>query len=283
MTPPGLSGQNALIQEAFEASVKDKNNIILKYPSTGDYRSAFVTKDIDGDGEDEVLVFYTLKSDEATVRINVLDIIDGEWVSVYDDTGYGSEVASVTFADFNNDGRSEIVIGWSLYEANASKVMTVHTVNTSDGKVRGLDTAVNQSYSYMGITDMDSDGKDEILVTWLDNSDTKLQKSYASLLKMSDDKSITPVGNTVSLDGSVSAYASLKIQKIDKDRAIAYLDAYKGDDSMITEVIWWDSNAHALVAPLLDPETLSNLKTLRSPAVPSLDIDKDGNNRNSRK
>lgn len=276
MTPPGLSGQNALIQEAFEASVKDKNNIILKYPSTGDYRSAFVTKDIDGDNEEEVLVFYTLKTDEATVRINVLDLIDGEWVSVYDDTGYGSEVASVTFADFNNDGRSEIVIGWSLYEANASKVMTVHTVNVSDGKVRGLDTAVNQSYSYMGIADMDSDGKDEILVTWLDNSDTKLQKSYASLLKMSDDKSITPVGNTVSLDGSVSAYASLKIQKIDKNRVIAYLDAYKGDDSMITEVIWWDSNAHALVAPLLDPETLSNLKTSRSPAVPSLDIDKDG-------
>lgn len=276
MTPPSLSGQNALIQQAFESSVKNKNDISLKYPSSGDYRSAFVTEDFDNDGEDEALVFYTLKSDEATVRINVLDFIDDKWVSVYDDIGYGSEVVSVTFDDFNNDRIREIVIGWSLYDANSSKVMTVHSVNLSGGKVRGLDTAVNQNYSYMGIADMDSDGEDEILVTWLDNSDTKIQKSYASLLKMSDKKTFTPVGNTVSLDGSVSTYASLKIQKINKDRAVAYLDAYKGDDSMITEVIWWDKNAHALVAPLLDPETLSNLNTLRTPAVPSMDIDNDG-------
>lgn len=276
MTPPSLSGQNALIQEAFEAAVKNQNDVSLKYPSSGEYRSAFVTKDIDGDDEDEALVFYTLKSDEATVRINVLDFIDDKWVSVYDDSGYGSEVVSVTFADFNDDDSQEIVIGWSLYDANSSKVMTVHSVNISDGKVTGLDTAVNQNYSYMGIADMDSDGKKEILVTWLDSSDSKIQKSYASLLKMSDDKTFTPVGNTVSLDGSVSTYASLKIQKINKDRAIAYLDAYKGDDSMITEVIWWDNKAHALVAPLLDTETLSNLETLRTPAVPSTDIDNDG-------
>ncbi len=276
MTPPSLTGQNALIQQAFESSVKNNNDVSLKYPTSGDYRSAFVTKDIDDDNHDETLVFYTLKSDEATVRINILDFIDGKWVSVYDDAGYGSEVVSVAFDDFDNDNVQEIVIGWSLYDANSSKIMTVHSVNMSNGKVSGLDTAVNQKYSYMGIADMDSDGKDEILVTWLDNSDTKIQKSYASLLKMSDEKTFTAVGNTVSLDGSVSAYSSLKIQKISEDRAIAYLDAYKGDDSMITEVIWWDGNAHALVAPLLDSATLSNLSTLRTPAIASMDIDNDG-------
>lgn len=274
LAPPSLSGTYQEVQTAFRKSVTDKSGIILQYPTSGDYRSSFVMKDIDGDDEDEALVFYILKSDESTVRLNVLDKIDGQWKSLYDETGYGSNVISISFDDFNQDGKMEIITCWSLYEATASKVLTIHEVEQNSGKPLELNTLVNQSYSFTSVADMDRDGFDEVLVTWLDDSDQNHPKSYASLLKQSTDGTISQIGQNVLLDASVSAYSSLKLETVE-GRSVAFLDAYKGEDTMITEVIWWDEAQHALVAPLLDSETLTNLRTVRAPAVPSMDINND--------
>lgn len=274
LAPPSLSGTYQEVQTAFRKSITDKSGIILQYPTSGDYRTSFVMKDIDGDNEDEALVFYILKSDETTVRINVLDKIDGQWKSLYDETGYGSNIISISFDDFNQDGKMEIITCWSLYETTASKILTIHEVEQNSGKPLELNTLVNQSYSFTSVADMDGDGYDEVLVTWLDDSDQNHPKSYASLLKQSKDGTISRIGQNVLLDASVSAYSSLKLETVE-GRSIAFLDAYKGEDTMITEVIWWDEAQNALVAPLLDSESLTNLRTVRAPAVPSMDINND--------
>jgi len=276
LAPPGLTGDKLEIQRAFEASVPEKSGIILQYPTAGDYRSAYVLKDIDGDGQDEAIVFYTLKSDESTVRVNVLDRVGDVWKSVYDEPGYGAKVISIDFDDLNKDGHMELLTCWSIFETTTAKTLTIHSVTKDDAGVLELDALVNQSYTYRAVADMDSDGFNEVLVTWLDNTDQNLPKSYASLLKQAPDGTISQIGQNVSLDASVSAYHSLKLETTADGKSIAFLDAYKGDDAMITEVIWWDDTERALVAPLLDSDTLSNSLTLRSPAVPSMDIDKDG-------
>lgn len=276
LAPPGLTGDKLEIQRAFEASVTDKSGIVLQYPTAGDFRSAYVLKDIDGDGQDEAIVFYTLKSDESTVRVNVLDRVDGVWKSVYDEPGYGARVISIEFNDLNKDGHMEILTCWSIFETTTAKTLTIHSVTTEKNEPPELEVLVNQSYTYRAIADMDSDGFNEVLVTWLDNTDQNLPKSYASLLKQAPDGSITQIGQNVSLDASVSAYHSLKLETTADGKSIAFLDAYKGDDAMITEVIWWDETERALVAPLLDPDTLTNSITMRSPAVASMDINKDG-------
>ncbi|MDO5448764.1 MAG: hypothetical protein Q4F70_04055, partial [Clostridia bacterium] len=181
LAPPSLSGTSQEVQTAFRKSITDKSGIVLQYPTSGDYRSAFVMRDIDGDNEDECLVFYMLKSDESTVRVNVLDKIDGQWQSLYDETGYGSKVISVSFDDLNRDGKVEIITCWSLYESTTSKILTIHEVEKNGEKPLELDTLVNQSYSFANIADMDRDGYDEVLVTWLDTTDQNHPKSYASL------------------------------------------------------------------------------------------------------
>ena len=274
LAPPSLSGTSQEIQTAFRKSITDKSGFILQYPTSGDYRSSFVMKDIDGDNEDEALVFYILKSDESTVRISVLDRVNGQWKALYDEPGYGSKVISVSFDDLNRDGKMEILTCWSLFESTSSKVLTIHEVNNNGEKPLELDTLVNQSYTFSSVADMDRDGFDEVLVAWLDNTDQNHPKSYASLLKQSKDGTISQIGQNVLLDASVSAYSSLTLESVE-GKSIAFLDAYKGEDTMITEVIWWDEEQHALVAPLLDSESLTNLKTVRTPAVPSIDINND--------
>lgn len=274
LTPPSLYGQNAEIQAAFEEAVGD-SGITLHYPSKGKYRSAFVLYDLDNDKENEAIVFYSNQDDEATVRINILDFLDDDWTSVYDDVGYGVDILKVDFDDLNKDGTNEVVCCWQLYESTSSNILTVHSVGSSDGKVKKLIPLANQPYSFTDILDLDGDGNDEIFIAWIDITNPTVSHVYANLLKFDSNGKLANAGKNITLDSSVTSYDSLKLQKID-GKVVAFLDAYKGNDSMITEVIRWDANKKQLVSTLNDPITHVNSSTMRSPAVPSYDIDGDG-------
>ncbi len=274
LSPPSLYGQNSEIQTAFEESV-GKNGIELHYPKDGEYRSAFVLYDLDGDDADEAIVFYSDSSDEATVRINILDCVDDKWKSVYDEPGYGVDILNVAFADLNADGVNEVVCGWQLYESTSSNVLTVHSVESKEGTVLRLLPLANQSYSFKEIVDLDDDGNLEIFIAWIDITDPTLPHVYANLLKYGANGKMTNAGKNISLDSSVTSYGTVKVQKKD-GKVLMFLDAYKGEDSMITEVIGWDAKNNQLTTLMNDSVTHSNLATMRSPAIPSYDIDGDG-------
>lgn len=271
--PPTSEDVNYKIEEAFKNSVDKPENIELVYPTSGDYRSAYIKFDIDSDDVDEVIVFYTLTTDESTIYFALLDYIDGEWKCIDNVSGYGSDVYSVSFSDLNNDGVSEIVVSWTLLNAQIGKTMSVHECNVEDNNINSVNTLINQQYSYMAILDMNSDNEPEIFYTVLSTGNTDSQKSTASLLKMNEDGTITAYGTGVALDGSVSSYTNLYTQKLSDGKYRILLDAAKGTDSMITEVIEWNEAENCLTAPLVNKETLTNSLTLRTPALGCRDID----------
>lgn len=274
LSPPSLYGQGAEIQAAFETAVGNQG-IRLHYPSQGEYRSAFVLSDLDNDKVDEAIVFYSSQDDEATVRINILDCVDDDWVSVYDDAGYGVDILKVDFADLNRDGKCEVVCCWQLYESTSSNVLTVHSVEFKDDKVSKLVPLANQAYTFTDIVDLDGDSADEIFIAWIDITDPTVSHVYANMLKFDENGKLSNVGKNIALDSSVTNYGSLKIQNMDGN-IVAFLDAYKGDDSMITEVIRWDKDKNQLVSIFNDSLTHVNSATMRSPAIPSYDYDGDG-------
>ncbi|MBO4382518.1 MAG: hypothetical protein J5847_00335, partial [Clostridia bacterium] len=57
---------------------------------------------------------------------------------------------------------------------------------------------------------------------------------------------------------------------------IAFVDARKGDNTMFTEVIWWDGVNKTLRAPFTANSTRTNLSTLRATDLLTSDIDEDG-------
>ena len=89
MKPPKLSQQQMEVDAALKAAL-GTNSIKLKYPLSGDYRSAYVFYDIDSDGVEEAIVFYQPSLDESGTRINILDYQEGAWTSVYDVPGEDS-------------------------------------------------------------------------------------------------------------------------------------------------------------------------------------------------
>ena len=60
LTPPKLDAQQ---NEIYQALISSSGAAIqLKYPKSGDYRSAFVVRNIDGEESEEAFVFYESES-----------------------------------------------------------------------------------------------------------------------------------------------------------------------------------------------------------------------------
>ncbi len=272
VTPPAQSEENQEILEAFQNSIGQRTSYQLQFPRSGSYRNAFIKVDLDGDGQNEVLAFYTTPATESLTRINVLDKQDDKWVSVLDQEGYGAAINSVDIDDLNNDHVPEVILTWDKGFSNEVRTLTVQEFSVDRHSNLQMDLLLDQDYKYMGLADMDGDARNELLVVW-PKTENSVERTYASLFRMNGRK-IEEYGKRAALDSEVSGYASLKFQK-SGGRNIAMLDATKGENGMITEVIWWDKQKQALVAPFTDNDNLRNTATYRSVKIPCRDINGD--------
>ena len=114
LSPPELTGDITPIASAISASAGGEYT--LKYPSVGNYRSAVVQNDINGDGIMEAFAFYSMTEDESTVMyVNAICSENGKWKSVAKQKIVAGGVDRVDFCDLDGDGISEILIGWEIY------------------------------------------------------------------------------------------------------------------------------------------------------------------------
>jgi hypothetical protein len=272
MRPPLLEGEYHDLQIAFNNAVG--NDIILKAPQSGEFRSAYVLYDIDGDNENEAVVFYINREDKTVAHMNVLDKEDNNWVSIADIEGSGSDIKAVEFTEMNGDMFPEIIVSWSLYDNEANKILSVFECSKVDSKLTVKEIST-EPFNIMKPIDVDSDGNNEIFLIRLDTS-SEVPQSYAKMLKMQNDGSIKLVSQ-IKLDGNIESYAEIKAEKVSEDYPMRiYIDANKGATQMITEVVFWDKQKHQLVDPMLNEQTQSNIITWRSTRIPSMDINNDG-------
>lgn len=273
--PPKLSGGDGELQAAFEKAVSDKGEYILKSPSAGDYRSAFVRRDCDNDGEDEAFVFYSLKSESMLVYMYILDCDGGEWTPLGESQGEGSDIYSIEFCDLNNDGIEEILVGWSSLDAKTNKKLSVYCA--SDSGDNGYKVIAIESYTSMYTVDLDSDGEKEILLTLI-NSTSDIYTTEARLLKMiREEKSevkMSAVGQA-SLYSEITAITGITSGVSDGRRCV-YIDE-AADDTYLTEILYWDEERGALTLPIkVDVLSVSSCPTSRSVSLVCDDIDSDG-------
>lgn len=272
MRPPKLSGENSGIQEAFELATAGKT-IQMKTPTTGSHRSSYVLYDIDGDGEEEVITFYSDATDETAVYMHVLNFSDGRWQSVADVKGKGSEVYKIDFCDMNRDGVSEIVVCWSLFESRGGKILTVYAPSFEEESqtVREL---VSEPFTQSVILDIDDDETDEIFLVEI-SSANDMPQTLGKVLSMDSDLEIYSMG-IVELTPAVSILA-LQSQPATKDSpAFVFLDSVINETTAITDIIYWDKETFSLKAPLSETNRSAFSETARSASLTSADIDKDG-------
>lgn len=260
LSPPEPGGDMYPIQKALTKSVKGDYN--LKYPSSGDRRSAFILEDIDADNSFEAFAFYSTVIDETTyMNVNFIVSEDGKWHSAGAQSIVAGGVETVDFCDLDDDGISELIVGWEIF-STTEKQLAVYSCNSD-----GISQRMLKQYTSFMCCDLDENDEFEVFIHLLDATGGV---NTASLVTIGDDGTTEIAGCL--MDKTVKSASKPIVSTLSSGKPAIYIDEIKGAGA-VTEVLFFSQGA--LVNPLLDISTTENTKTLRLSSVFSKDINRD--------
>lgn len=274
MKPPLLSEE----QEKLNAALTEVagENYTLKYPKTGEMNSAFIFRDLDGDGTDEAMAFYS-SVDEST-RINVLKREKENWISVYEAAGFSGDIESAVFEKIN-EKNDVLIVRWEnetgVYRFNKNRMETVYT-SECDGEE---------------IVDINGDGFKDIIFF----KGNAMGRSFVNVLYCGED-GIT-VTEEINAHAQYDSIFSAASGKIDESRTVYFIDSEIYEGVYLTEIIALENGKaeRYTIADFVEDEKKENTIEgssgviiivgsnlgkrgifLRNTKVPCMDIDGDG-------
>ncbi len=265
LSPPRLDGEQTEIYDALRTATN--SDIILKYPRSGQYRSAFVVTDLDTEPTDEAIVFYEIPnvSDGSSLRMNFLDKQDGRWVSVYDFAASGSEVESVRFEDLGG-GSLSIIVNY-LVGNSSDRYTSIMTYK--DGEPEEL---ANIRNIYMDIFDADGNGTNDLFTI---TNDRTAGSSVAGLYHINEEDILERLIR-IRLNSGYAGIKDVICGNCDEKgcRSI-FIDYAFSDGSFGTDAIIYTGGFYYL-SPALGSMNIYRCSNSFTPYVPCCDIDGDG-------
>ena len=265
LSPPRLDGEQTEIYNALKTYTN--GDIILKYPRSGQYRSAFVIKNLDNEYSDEAIVFYEMPnvSDGSSLRMNFLDRQNGKWVSVYDFAASASEVESIMFGDLG-DGAVTILVN---YLVTSTTDRSTSVITYKGGRPREL---LNIRNIYTDKLDANGDGIDELFTV---SADRGSGNALAGIYGWTDN--MFGAKGTITLNSGFSGIKSVICGKCceGEDTHAVFVDYSSSDGSFGTDAVMHVTGAY-FVSPALDPMTAIRKSNSYTPYIPCGDPDGDG-------
>lgn len=238
LTPPKLTDEQTQIYRALINSVG--SDVKLKYPKSGDFRSAFVLYNIDDEPGDEALVFYenkSVQSGESSLRLKILDKNDGAWSAVYDLACVGSEVESISFADIGDTDTVEIIVRYTMLNQTEKSFSVLNYIGGIPVELYA------SSYSCLEVMDLNSDGVDELVSVVTDKVN---QVSTAMMFTNSSTDGFSKLSE-VQLGGAAADYGSITKGLLREGLSALFLDYSKAPGQYGTDVLYCYGNR--LVSP----------------------------------
>ncbi|HBM97909.1 MAG TPA: hypothetical protein DD413_00645 [Ruminococcus sp.] len=262
LRPPMAMGSEAAIEQLIADSTHNK--YILKYPKNGNNRSAITMADLNADKKNEAIAFC--RENDETTKIHMLIMYegDGQWQLANDYTIEASDVDSVDFADINADNNLEILVGFSTFTPNVSKLSCY---SYSDGTTSEITSGELYSSFYCG--DFNSDGDDEVITLLLFNTENE---AAASMIDYDSEKNTLYSKATVAMDPNVVRYRNVVVTKFGNVNALV-VDGAFADEQLNTQIIYYNTEMSLLRNPLFKEKKQSF--TQRSLNIISTDIDND--------
>ena len=124
-------------------------------PRSGQNRQSIQLHDLDGDGIDEVLAFFSVPSDSA-LKIYIFQMLEGDYVIAEIIEGVGTAFDSVRYLDMDGDGVMEIVVGWQM--GDALRHMSIYSIKDFHSVL-----LAGEEYYILAEYDLDADGNAEII------------------------------------------------------------------------------------------------------------------------
>jgi len=232
-------------------------------PIHGTNQQPVQMSDLDGDGEDEAVVF-TLTSGKTPLKVYILDRQDDRYVTVGEIEGAGSSFDSVTYVQLDGQGGNEIILGRQVNDQTL-RSLSVHRLENGQ-----TETVFNANYSNYLLSDLDDDGNEDIFLLRFSVAG---QAGTAELIRYSNG-GLTGEGELpVSVTGS--GLHGLESGMLSANHSAVFVSGVLDDGSTV-------SDAYLLLEDTFRRISSKEYLGLSTPAVKgynifATDIDQDGN------
>lgn len=264
LRPPKTTGDEAEIEQLIAATAKDKYT--LKYPKSGNHRSAIIMYDLDGDENEEAIAFYRQGDDVARIHMLVMYSDNGEWKLSSDRITDTTDVDCVDFAEIDGENSLEILVGYTTYAPNTN---FLSCYSYSDGKTSEINAGQTYSTFYCG--DFTSDSKNEVMTLTLYTAENEANATMLDYNK--ENKTLYPKA-TASMDPNVIKYRNIQFSDLGDGYKGIVVDGESATTELSTQVIYYNMEMSLLRNPLFR-EKSKNI-TQRNCSVLSTDIDSEG-------
>lgn len=271
--------------DALEQRIHNKlleveaDDVSLVFALRGQVQNPISFFDINGDGTDEIIVLY--RSYKAhpnsgdTANIHIFSNSNGVITSFFDIIGAGSGIDKLSFADFNGDGLSELVVGYvSAYDSS-----TMLYVYEFDFVNKRANNTVSRRYTEFIVSDLDGDGNDDLVSSTYKAIDSV---AYASFFKYDNiEKCVKESSISATLSYSIKPYTMIPFTAENGKNAIIITSRYS-TMLMTNEIIVWNDTKNCIENISRDPSGRRNPIAYMNSDYCSLgdyipcDVDNDG-------
>lgn len=232
-------------------------------PLSGDNQQTVQMADLDGDGQQEYLVFAKGNM-ELPLRILVFDRVEGVFLQVDSIESNGYAFEQVEYVQMDDRPGVEVVVGRQLSD---QLLRSVSVYSFVDGMA---EQRISANYTKFVTVDLGRDGMNELFVLRPGQSET--DKGVAEVYSMAT--GVMERSNEVNMSEPVDHLKRMFVGRLYGGEAAVFVGSSVEDTALITDI-------YTMVKGRLTNVTLSNesgtsIKTMRNYYVYSDDIDNDG-------
>ncbi len=265
---PALGEEQGEIQKALAATLDQEPQ--FKFPKEGGMQSPLLIADLDGDGNDEGAVLYSVQDSAAGVQdkgsqvyLAILEKQDKQWVVTQDALGLGSDVASFDVADLLGDGSQQLIVGYAA--ANLSN-KTLALYQYSDNQ---LIEVYHTPYSRYALGDFTGQGGTDLV--WVSRDD---QVGDLQLLHMPVEAGAFTAPHTpVKLESNITACDGLYPSLGANGSRVLVVDGVVANNMLASQLVYF-SGEHFYT--LDDATRLLGDSARANPLLKARDIDGNG-------
>lgn len=256
---PRHSDEYYELQKAIDGVMTE--GVQYSAPVSGWNQQSVQLADLDGDEEDEAIVFLRTTGENPLCAC-VFDMTDGHYELIGRIEGGGAAFESVEYVDLNGSAGMEMILGRQLSN-QVLQAMSVYTL--TDGRIVELMSA---NYSEYTLADLDGDGQKDIFLL---RFDSEQRTGVAELYRWMDGQ--FERAPEASMSAGVEGIKRILTGYLTYDVPAVFVASVYDAESIVTDVFAFRGGVFQNVTA---SDTGMSVQTVRNYFVYASDIDSDG-------
>ena len=257
---PRRSENANYLQSAIDEAMVDME---YSAPVSGENQQTVQQADLDGDGEEEYLV-YAKSGSEDPLRILIFDKDDDRYRLVDTIEGSGSVFEQVEYAEFDHQPGKEIIVGKRVSD-QLVRILSVYTFRS--GKAEKLMSAEYHKFLACRLH-----AKDQSDLFLIQSGEAESDKGIAVLYSFENGE--VSRSQEAELSATASDIKRSMVSLLDSGETAVYVASAIGETAIITDVFAVSGGRFSNVS--LSNESGTSVQTLRNYYVFAADVDGDG-------